>query len=114
VSTRSRFKSAIFVATSLSIALAVLLGLGCHRERGPALIETDTQMTFGPQPTPLEAGRDKGVPGFAAGIDPPPAVGSVPSLGDKAISPPYQHDGARIDHSLTTGVTGTDPKQGTR
>jgi hypothetical protein len=111
MSGRARIKTVIFVTTSLSIALALMLGAGCHREHGPVLLHEEGAgpLSATPPPSPLEGGRAKGSPELAGPErSPPPATGPVPGSTTAPLGMPYEHDGPRINHSLTTGAPSTD------
>jgi hypothetical protein len=111
-------KSVLFVMTSLGIALAIALGAGGCRRRlyGPPVVRADGggASQAAASPSPLEAGRDKGKPSLAGPPAPPPAVGAEPRHGDRPLGEPFQHDGARIDRSVTTGTPGTDSERRSR
>jgi hypothetical protein len=118
MSLNQHVKTILFVVASLSIALAVVLGAGgCHRSHGPQVLRARGTLSLASSPAPssaLEAGRDKGAPALAGLNMPPPAVGATPSPADRPLGMPYRHDGARIEHSASTGVPGTDPRQDER
>ena len=112
-------KHVLFVVTTLSIALAIVLGAGgCHYRHsgrlGPPVVRAEGQKVAALPPSPLEGGRDKGAPALAVQSRVPPAAGIEPSPADRPIDPPYRHDGARIDHSLSSGAPGSDPRTGGR
>lgn len=62
-------KSILFVAGSLCIALALVFGAGCRRER-PEVVRTEGVTAAAAQPSPLEAAGDKGKPALADGGQP--------------------------------------------
>ena len=108
---RTLIKSALFVATSLAIAWALALGGGgCHRANGPALERSDGGGSLVREQAALEGGKDKGKPSLAAAAATaePPAVGSEPHPGERPLTLPVQHDGQRINRSLSSGAASTD------
>src|SRR2546430_2427866 len=113
MSAAAGIKSVLFVVTTLSIALAILLGAGgCHRAHGPVMVRGGPDaLSAAPPPSPLEGAAAKGDPTLARQAAPPPAVGGVPRTDELPVERPYRHDGARIERSVTTGVPGTDPRR---
>jgi hypothetical protein len=117
----ARLKSFLFVVTSLEVALALVLGAAGCRRVGPPVTHGSGRMLTAPPPSPLEAGKDKGVPALAGGNGPPPPAAAPvprsiepPRSGQRPIGMPYRHDGARILRSASTGTPGTDSERGIR
>jgi hypothetical protein len=100
-----------FVLGVLAVGGLALGAGGCHYRTGPTVIEEEAASPVTLPPPELEAGRDKGVPNFVPGNAVPPSFGAGPSGSDEPMTSPYRHDGARIERSLTTGVTGSDHGQ---
>jgi hypothetical protein len=103
-SSRSGLVLGFLAVGGLGLALG---SSGCHRS-GPAVIEEGEASPVMLPPPALEAGRDKGRRLYVAGNPVPPSFGRGPSAEDAPMTSPYSHDGARIERSLTTGVTGSD------
>lgn len=109
------FKHVVFVVTTLSIALAIVLGAGgCHYRHtgryGPAVVRGEGQKVAALPPSPLEGGRAKGKPALAPQSPEPATTGVEPAPAARPVDPPYRHDGARIERSMSSGVPGSDPE----